>query len=53
MNKPHLTKEGCGGTNVDFGSIELVSIAEAAGRLKGFFEVFQKCSPDAPQSMTS
>ena len=28
-------------------------IADIAGRLKGFFEVFQKCSPDAPPSMTS
>jgi len=29
------------------------NIAETAGDLKGFFEVFQKCSPDAPQSLTS
>ena len=29
------------------------SHSSIAGRLKGFFEVFQKCSPDAPPSMTS
>ena len=25
-------------------------LADIAGRLKGFFEMFQKCSPDAPTS---